>query len=281
MTRCLEFQFLRILILVSSVALTNGFLVRPQAKAIRSLDSSSSNNEEVSSLRRRTPPPLGRATVLIPSARVLMPGSTRSLHFYDNNLLLALQHALEDHVSPGKVLALVTYDPEQRVLSTSYGVLAEVTKVEESTRTNIHGEISQSKIVTVKGLWPLKVKKIVQLEPYVVIESNEITTESGPSKQQLTTIKNILSEVVNLRSELGLGLLEASADGRKDDTEAFFPARDSYLSAMVAAQHCMPVRRAGALSLGGEELGAYVEASLVATKAALSTAKTLAEARSG
>jgi hypothetical protein len=46
-------------------------------------------------LKRR---PTGQSAILLPLPRILLPGSTRSFHVFDANMLLALEHARDDEL---------------------------------------------------------------------------------------------------------------------------------------------------------------------------------------
>mmetsp|Transcript_31708 Transcript_31708/g.63282 ORF Transcript_31708/g.63282 Transcript_31708/m.63282 type:complete len:180 (+) Transcript_31708:69-608(+) len=131
-----------------------------------------SSSEEVSSFQRLAPPPTGVATVLLPAERCPLPGSTQSLHFYDSNLLLALEHAENESSKTGEStkLALITFDPSKRKFSVGPGVIAEVVSITDNVKSNIKSELSESKIVVVRALHPATPKQITQYEPFVLTD---------------------------------------------------------------------------------------------------------------
>jgi len=236
-------------------------------------------NDEVSPLLRKPPPPEGRPAILLPSRRILMPGATRTLHLYDQNLLCALEKALETDAT----LALVSYDVESRVFVPGPGTLASIIHVEHATRMNFRNETSASKMVTITGLSPFRVNSITQFEPYVVADLKELKPEDtpAPSESQCESIRSLCSEVASLRLDLDLGILEAAADGTPDDTEANLPGVSSsapgsrVMLALTAAQHVEPECRAAALVLSGEELGEYVSSELLKARSKLAAMKAL------
>jgi hypothetical protein len=73
-----------------------GFLRSPVVPLRHSSVLNSANaNDEVSSLKRQ---PAGQSAIYLPLSRILLPGSTRSIHMYDTNMLLALEQARENEL---------------------------------------------------------------------------------------------------------------------------------------------------------------------------------------
>ena len=253
-------------------------------------------SEEVAPLLRR-PKLEGSAVVLLPASRVLLPGASRSFHFYDANLLAALEHALAS-TPPDRPAELVIlgYDETSRRLSYGRGTLATVGSVEESKRENKFAEKSESKIVTVTGLRPVSVESVEQYEPFMLASLAEEAQQQQQQQQQQqaveeeeesesvgSSVQGILeamvaqcNEVVALRTELDLPLLKPSADGRPDDTTADpntalewclatgLDASCDELVAWTCAQHLLPELRAGALELGGGAGGSGCGCGLMA-----------------
>ena len=290
-------RLLSTVFLLSSIAqafVRNHELAATVTRLRRSVLSKSSNSDEVALFRRKPPPPNGYGAVLLASERLLMPGATRSFHFYDQNLLGSLEHAMTQNVG-SPVLALVGYDPESRKLNIGSSVLVAVVGVENSKRVNSRRqEISESKIVSVEALRPCRVNRITQYEPFVVADTEDLDLldSPAPSIEQDASIQQLCSEVMKLRDELGLALLPATADGRLDDTAAdpaasqhaagsllaevrAHPEASRILRTLTAAQHCKPETRAGALYLNGEALGDYVLAELADMRATLVAMKSI------
>ena len=72
-----------------------GFLWSPVvSRRLRSLGSANVN-DEVSPLKRQ---PSGQSAIFVPLSRILLPGSTRSLHMYDTNMLMALEQARDNEL---------------------------------------------------------------------------------------------------------------------------------------------------------------------------------------
>jgi hypothetical protein len=175
---------------------------------------------------------------------------------------------------------LQTYDPADRRLGLGPAVLATVTSVANSVRYNFRHEESSSKIVTLKALWPVK-SEIRQFEPFVLAEVDDLKPDAScsPTSEQDKAIESEVESIIRLRKVLSLPLLDATADGRIDDTVAELvsvvgPER-LYYRALLAAQHAMPEMRPKALELKGEQLGDYVLASLRETHARLIAKKSI------
>jgi len=79
------------------------------------------------------------------------------------------------------------YETEGRILKQGPAVVAEITKVIDSTRANFRNETSMSKIVSVKALRPVNVTAVNQREPYVIADAQPINVTAGghPSPNQV------------------------------------------------------------------------------------------------
>lgn len=297
---------------------SNGFFVPPVSLRLTPLHSSGGNADEVAPFLRRPAPPGGddaSAVVLLPESRVLMPGATRTFHFYDSNLLAALQHAL----AHDNELVILGYDTSSRRLKYGPGTLATVGTVEDAVRENRLKERSASKIVSVTGRRPVKVDDVLQYEPFMLAKIAPRASEEeeaaagvdeekkeGETGEAIAAMVVLCNEVMALRNVLSVPLLQPTSDGRPDDTTADPNAllasssassssevdADS-LVAWTCAQHCLPEQRARALALGsgcggeGEEgaggegdcdaesLVAYVSDALEETKRTLLAMKSL------
>ena len=202
-----------------------------------------------------------------------MPGATRTFHMYDINLLLALEHSVEK----GE-MAIVTYNPDDRKLSVGPGVLASIVSITNSSRINRRGESSESKLVMLRALRPIRVASVAQYEPFVVAKVEDIMpgASSRLRETQEASIVALCKTVISLREDLSLPLLPATSDGASDTTRADFAhVTGGSELAWLAAQHCLPEMRAAALKLQGGSLGDYVIGSLVNTRAKLIAMKSL------
>jgi hypothetical protein len=271
----------------------------PARPAVWPRGGSGDESFEVAGLLRQPLPVAGLATILLPAERVLLPGATRSLHLYDANLLLALEHSL---ARDGGRLVLLGYDPRERrrLALHDVGVLAAVTSVEPTTRVNFRGETSPSRLISVAALWPVVSPRLTQREPFVRAELGPVAEPDAPDAAQLAEIMAAHAAVAALRAALRVGVLPATADGRPDDTAASpggaWPAEAAaalaaaavalkaaeeaacawagpegtqHRAALAAAQHLLPPARAGALGLRGAALGVYVLQGLREARAQL------------
>ncbi len=274
-----------------------------QGRMIFTSCSSSNGNDEVAPFRRARDSmadlPDGVAVVLLPASRVLMPGAMRSFHFYDSNLLNALDYA---RGRDGK-LVILGYDEKSRKLKYGPGTLASVGVVENAMRENKFAEKSESKIVQVTGEGPVTVAEVLQFEPFMLAtiegkgtgggcedrDDGETREVKEAELSRAADLVALCSNCMELRKSMQLPLLKPSSDGRPDDTESDpsvleVSSRDSLLLvAWMCAQHCLPEFRAGALALGEDTsaLLTYVEENLEETKRTLLAMKALQQLSNG
>jgi len=112
------------------------------------------------------------------------------------------------------------YETEGRTLKQGPAVVAEITKVVDSTRANFRNETSMSKIVSVKALRPVNVAAVNKLEPYVIADAQPINVTAGghptPNQVQYGTKWTLPCNLHNSLTTLSLVFFSLAPAGGPD-----------------------------------------------------------------